>query len=45
MYKGLIEIDKANEADYKANYDKLLSEIDKTDSIIKSYLKKVLISH
>ncbi len=40
MYKGLIEIDRANEADYKVNYDKLLSEINKTDSIIKSYLEK-----
>jgi len=40
MYNGLLDIDKANEADYTANYNKLLSEINKTDSIIKSYLDK-----
>jgi zinc transport system substrate-binding protein len=40
MYKGLLAIDKANEADYTANYKKLTAEINKTDSIIKSYLAK-----
>ena len=40
MYKGLIEIDKANETDYTANYNKLMTEINNTDSIIKSYLAK-----
>ncbi|MDR2949165.1 MAG: zinc ABC transporter substrate-binding protein [Prevotella sp.] len=40
MYKGLIDIDKANETDYTANYNKLLDEINNTDSIIKSYLAK-----
>lgn len=40
MYKGLIEIDKINESDYTTNYNKLLAEINKTDSIIKSYLNK-----
>jgi zinc transport system substrate-binding protein len=40
MYKGLLDIDKINEADYTANYKKLLAEINKTDSIIKSYLDK-----
>lgn len=40
MYKALIEIDKHNEADYTANYNKLIAEINTTDSIIKSYLNK-----
>lgn len=40
MYKGLVEIDKVNEADYTTNYNKLLSEINSTDSIIKAYLTK-----
>lgn len=40
MYKGLLEIDKANEADYTINYNKLIGEINTTDSIIKSYLNK-----
>ncbi|MFV0419525.1 MAG: metal ABC transporter solute-binding protein, Zn/Mn family [Dysgonomonas sp.] len=40
MYKALVEIDKQNEADYTANYNKLIAEINTTDSIIKSYLDK-----
>jgi zinc transport system substrate-binding protein len=40
MYKGLLDIDKINEADYTVNYNKLLTEINRTDSIIKSYLDK-----
>lgn len=40
MYKAVIELDKANEADYTANYNKLVAEFNQTDSIIKSYLDK-----
>ncbi len=40
MYNGVLELDKVNEAAYKANYDKLLAEINGTDSIIKAYLSK-----
>ncbi|MBK5722851.1 zinc ABC transporter substrate-binding protein [Dysgonomonas sp. Marseille-P4677] len=40
MYNGLLELDKANEADYTINYNKLQSEINQTDSIIKAYLSK-----
>jgi zinc transport system substrate-binding protein len=36
--KALVEMDTANETDYNANYDKLIAEINNTDSIIKSYL-------
>lgn len=41
MYKAVLEIDANNEVDYTANYDKLVAEINNTDSIIKSYLEKV----
>lgn len=40
MYEGVLELDETNKDDYKANYDKLLSEINRTDSIIKIYLGK-----
>lgn len=40
MYKALLEIDNKNEAEYTSNYNKLLSEFNRTDSIIKSYLDK-----
>ncbi|WP_029904547.1 metal ABC transporter solute-binding protein, Zn/Mn family [Prevotella sp. 10(H)] len=40
MYKAILELDKENEADYTANYEKLTTEVNKTDSIIKSYLAK-----
>jgi zinc transport system substrate-binding protein len=40
MYKAVVELDKANEADYTANYNKLVSEFNQTDSIIRSYLDK-----
>lgn len=40
MYNALLEIDKANEADYTINYKKLIAEFDRTDSIIKSHLDK-----
>lgn len=40
MYMALLEIDKDNEADYTSNFDKLLTEFNTTDSIIKSYLNK-----
>lgn len=40
MYKALLELDGENEADYTANYNKLVSGINNTDSIIKSYLDK-----
>lgn len=40
MYKAVLELDASNEADYTANYDKLVAEISSTDSIIKSYLDK-----
>lgn len=40
MYKALVEMDKHNEAHYTANYNKLIAEINTTDSIIKNYLNK-----
>lgn len=40
MYKAIVEIDKENEADYTSNYNKLITKINATDSIIKSYLDK-----
>ncbi|MDR1714931.1 MAG: zinc ABC transporter substrate-binding protein [Prevotella sp.] len=40
MYKAVLELDADNEADYTANYDKLIAEMNSTDSIIKSYLDK-----
>lgn len=40
MYKAVLSLDKENEAIYSANYSKLQAEINKTDSIIKSYLEK-----
>lgn len=40
MYKALVEIDKINEADYTSNYNKLVAEINHTDSIVRSYLDK-----
>lgn len=40
MYKAVLELDAANEADYTTNYNKLVAEINNTDSIIKSYLEK-----
>lgn len=40
MYKAIIEIDKENEADYTTNYNKLITEINTTDSIIRTYLDK-----
>lgn len=40
MYKTMVSIDKKNEADYQKNYNKLVAEFNRTDSIIKSYLEK-----
>lgn len=40
MYKAVLELDADNEADYTANYDKLIAEMNSIDSIIKSYLDK-----
>lgn len=40
MYKALLELDNANASDYTANYNRLLTEINQTDSIVKSYLDK-----
>lgn len=40
MYKAVLELDKENEADYQANYNKLIAEFNQTDSIIRSYLDK-----
>lgn len=40
MYKAVLELDNANASDYTANYNKLLTEINQTDSIVKSYLEK-----
>ncbi|MFT4221640.1 metal ABC transporter solute-binding protein, Zn/Mn family [Dysgonomonas sp.] len=40
MYKAVLDLDNANASDYTSNYNKLLAEINQTDSIIKSYLEK-----
>ncbi|MBB4035834.1 zinc transport system substrate-binding protein [Dysgonomonas hofstadii] len=40
MYRAILELDAENEADYTANYNKLVVDINKTDSIIRSYLDK-----
>jgi len=40
MYKAVLELDKENEVTYQANYNNLISEINATDSIIRSYLAK-----
>lgn len=40
MYNAVIKLDKKNEAEYTTNYNKLQTEINSTDSIIKSYLKR-----
>lgn len=40
MYKAVLDLDKANEVDYLANYNKLVAEFNQTDSIIQSYLDK-----
>ncbi len=40
MYKAMLDIDKANEADYTLNYSKLQKEFNETDSIVKSYLEQ-----
>lgn len=40
MYKAVVLLDKANEQEYTANYNKLIAEIGKTDSIIRTYLDK-----
>lgn len=40
MYRGLLQIDKANEAHYTKNYNTLIAEFNHTDSIIRSYLDK-----
>jgi zinc transport system substrate-binding protein len=40
MYRAVLELDEANEPDYTLNYNKLVAEFNRTDSIIKSYLDK-----
>jgi len=40
MYKAVVELDKEHEPDYTTNYNKLIADINNTDSIIKSYLDK-----
>lgn len=40
MYKAVIEKDSSNTDFYTANYNELISEFNKTDSIIKSYIEK-----
>lgn len=40
MYNAVIELDKENEKEYAANYNKLIAEFNQTDSIIKTYLEK-----
>ncbi|MDR1881438.1 MAG: zinc ABC transporter substrate-binding protein [Prevotella sp.] len=40
MYNALLELDMKNEADYTANYNRLICSINGVDSIIKSYLDK-----
>lgn len=40
MYSTVVELDKANEELYTKNYNKLIAEINNTDSIIKSYIAK-----
>jgi len=40
MYQAVVELDPANADDYNANYNKLLAEFNRTDTIIKSYLEK-----
>ncbi|MDU1890705.1 MAG: zinc ABC transporter substrate-binding protein [Dysgonomonas sp.] len=40
MYKAMLQLDKENEADYTTNYNKLLTEFNQTDSIIRSYIAK-----
>jgi len=40
MYKTILELDSENVPDYTENYNKLLAEFNKTDSIIKSFLDK-----
>lgn len=40
MHKAVLDLDNANASDYTSNYNKLLTEINQTDSIIKSYLEK-----
>lgn len=38
MYKAVVELDEPNAIDYSTNYSNLLAEVNKTDSIIRSYL-------
>lgn len=40
MYKAILELDVENEDYYTDNYNNLLAEINKTDSIIKTYIDK-----
>ncbi|MDR1091057.1 MAG: zinc ABC transporter substrate-binding protein [Prevotella sp.] len=40
MYKAVLELDNANASDYTLNYNKLLAEINQTDSVVRSYLEK-----
>lgn len=40
MYLAVVELDKNNKDFYKSNYDKLMAEINRTDSLISDYVKK-----
>lgn len=40
MYKAMLELDKDNKSDYERNYRDFQINLNKTDSIIKSYLDK-----